>query len=131
VRYVDTSYWVALQLRRDQHHDEARRLWQHGLGPLVTTNHVIGETWTFLRRRIGHPAASRFLAATAELPALVTRHADTEVEAEAWRWLARHEERPYSFVDAVGFATMRRLRIREALAFDGDFSAAGFVELRG
>jgi len=25
---------------------------------------------------------------------------------------------------------MRRRRIREALAFDGDFSAAGFVELR-
>jgi predicted nucleic acid-binding protein len=25
---------------------------------------------------------------------------------------------------------MRRRRIREALAFDGDFAAAGFVELR-
>jgi predicted nucleic acid-binding protein len=25
---------------------------------------------------------------------------------------------------------MRKLRIREALAFDGDFAAAGFVELR-
>jgi predicted nucleic acid-binding protein len=25
---------------------------------------------------------------------------------------------------------MRRMRIREALAFDGDFAAAGFVELR-
>jgi predicted nucleic acid-binding protein len=25
---------------------------------------------------------------------------------------------------------MRRSRIREALAFDGDFSAAGFVEVR-
>jgi predicted nucleic acid-binding protein len=35
------------------------------------------------------------------------------------------------FVDATSFAIMRALRIREALAFDGDFSAAGFVELRG
>jgi hypothetical protein len=25
---------------------------------------------------------------------------------------------------------MRSLRIREALAFDGDFAAAGFIELR-
>jgi predicted nucleic acid-binding protein len=25
---------------------------------------------------------------------------------------------------------MRRLRIREALAFDGDFASAGFVEVR-
>jgi predicted nucleic acid-binding protein len=25
---------------------------------------------------------------------------------------------------------MRKLRVKEALAFDGDFAAAGFVELR-
>lgn len=41
-----------------------------------------------------------------------------------------HDERPYSFVDATSFALMRSLKIRQALAFDGDFTAAGFVELR-
>ena len=53
-----------------------------------------------------------------------------ELEGEAVRWLRRHDEREYSFVDATSFATMRSLRIREALAFDGDFAAAGFTELR-
>jgi predicted nucleic acid-binding protein len=43
---------------------------------------------------------------------------------------SRHDEREYSFVDATSFAVMRSLRIREALAFDGDFAAAAFVELR-
>jgi len=33
-------------------------------------------------------------------------------------------------VDATSFPVMRRRRIREALAFDGDFNAAGFVEMR-
>ncbi|HSH33844.1 MAG TPA: VapC toxin family PIN domain ribonuclease, partial [Actinomycetota bacterium] len=34
------------------------------------------------------------------------------------------------FVDATSFALMRALKIRRALAFDGDFTAAGFTELR-
>jgi uncharacterized protein len=58
------------------------------------------------------------------------RHLDEETEQEAWDWLRRHDERAYSFVDASSFALMRRLRIRVALAFDDDFTAAGFVEAR-
>jgi predicted nucleic acid-binding protein len=45
-------------------------------------------------------------------------------------WLRRHDERPYSFVDATSFQVMRERRLREALAFDQDFTAAGFTELR-
>lgn len=47
-----------------------------------------------------------------------------------WQWLRRHDERDKSFVDATSFEVMRRERITEALAFDGDFTAAGFIELR-
>lgn len=53
-----------------------------------------------------------------------------DLEEDALRWLRRHDEREYSFVDATSFAFMRSLQIQEALAFDGDFAAAGFVELR-
>ena len=72
----------------------------------------------------------RFDEVINRLPALMIRHVDDDLEAEAWRWLRRHDERPYSFVDAASFALMRRFRLREALAFDGDFGAAGFVEAR-
>jgi predicted nucleic acid-binding protein len=129
LKFVDTSFWVALQLSKDIHHDEARELWEQRSGELLTTNHVLGETWTFLRRRTGHPAALRFAEAVRR-GSTVIRHLDEQLEQEAWRWLARHDEREYSFVDATSFAAMRRLRIREALAFDGDFAAAGFLELR-
>lgn len=130
MRFVATSFWVALQFRRDPHHPEAAFLWAAGPGALVTTNHVLGETWTFLRRRCGHPQAVRFLAAVSSSPGVVTRHVDEDAEQDAWDWLGRRDERSYSFVDATSFATMRRMRIQEALAFDGDFSAAGFTEVR-
>ena len=55
---------------------------------------------------------------------------DSAIDERAWDWLARHDERSYSYVDATSFEIMRRERIAEALAFDGDFSAAGFVEVR-
>jgi uncharacterized protein len=130
VRFVDTSFWVALQYRRDSSHEIARAMWGSGPGALVTTNHVLGETWTFLRRRSGHGPALDFVERALRSPRLSIRHLDEEAEAEAWRWLRRHDEREYSFVDATSFALMRRLRLREALAFDGDFAAAGFVEVR-
>lgn len=57
-------------------------------------------------------------------------HVEDATEREAWAWLRRHDERVYSFVDATSFATMRQLGLTETLAFDGDFSAAGFVEAR-
>ena len=51
-------------------------------------------------------------------------------ENTALRWLRQHDEREYSFVDATSFALMRAHRLSDAFAFDGDFTAAGFIELR-
>jgi predicted nucleic acid-binding protein len=130
VRFADTSFWYSLQERRDRHHDEARRLARSRPGRVVTSNHVVGETWTLLRRRSGHAAAVGFLDRLEQLADLDVLHVDKEAEEEAVRWLRRHDERAYSYVDATSFAVMRQRKIREALAFDGDFSAAGFTEVR-
>jgi predicted nucleic acid-binding protein len=120
---------VALRLRRDANHEAAVRLWALGQG-ILTTNHVVGETWTFLRRRDGHPSAVAFLDAVEATDWLTVIHVDEATEREIQTWLRRHDERVYSFVDATSFAVMRRERLREALAFGGDFSAAGFLEAR-
>jgi len=131
VIFVDTSFWAATTSRRDGHHDEAVLLLErHARDPLLTSNHVVGETWSFLRRRHGHRQAVAFLDRVGRTLRLEVVHASREVEAEALFWLRRHDEREYSFVDATSFALMRVRRIVGALAFDGDFSAAGFTELR-
>ena len=122
---------MALRNRRDTSHDLARSLLaKHAAEPLLTSNHVRGETWTFLRRRAGHRSAVDFQDSIDRSPRLRLIQATEDLETTALRWLRRHDEREYSFVDAISFALMRSLRIRDALAFDGDFTAAGFRELR-
>ena len=130
MRFADTSFWVALALRRDHRHEPAGLLWAQRDEPLLVSNHVLGEVWTFLRRRDGHATASRACELIERSDAVDVVHVPPDTEDEAWHWLRRHDEREYSFVDATSFAVMRRRGLTEALAFDGDFSAAGFVEVR-
>lgn len=129
--FVDSSFWVGLAFPRDNRHAEVTALHDvYARERLLTSNHVRGETWTVLRRRAGHLVAARALELLEAAPRLRIEFVSRDLEAEAWRWLRRHDEREYSFVDATSFALMRSLRVREAFAFDGDFAAAGFVELR-
>lgn len=129
-RFADTSFWVALALRRDRHHDEAAALWATRAGKLLVTNHVLGEVWTFLRRRDSHAAALKAVQLIRQSPSVEVATVGGDLEAYAWRWLERHAEQPYSFVDATSFALMRARRIHEAYTFDDDFAAAGFVVVR-
>lgn len=129
--FVDTSFWVALRNRSDRRHEESHNLLErYGSASLVTSNHVRGETSTFLRRKAGHRPAVGFLDAIAASPRIEVLAVSADLEELALRWLRRHDEREYSFVDATSFVLMKSQRITEALAFDGDFTAAGFRELR-
>lgn len=129
--FVDTSFWVALANRRDPRHREASALLEARAGDrLVTTGEVRGETWTFLRRRAGHDTAVRFLDTVSASPRTQIVRVSEPAERAAEQWLCRRDDREFSWVDATSFATMRELRTSEAFAFGGDFSAAGFVELR-
>lgn len=129
--FVDSSFWIAYGMPSDHRHSAALAVFDgFETDPLLTSNHVKGETWTFLRRRSGPAAAVDFVERLEGSSRVEVVRVSRELEDAAWTWLRRHDEREYSFVDATSFALMRSLRIREAFAFDGDFTAAGFVELR-
>jgi uncharacterized protein len=129
--FADTSFWVAARLSRDEHHEAALALRERLTEErLVTSNHVVGETWTFLRRRASHASAVAFLDMLDGTARVDVVRVGEELEQQALRWLRRHDEREYSFVDATSFELMRSRKIRNALAFDGDFAAAGYTELR-
>ena len=65
--FVDTGAWFALQVQDDEHHDVARRNASRLVGcvlaSLVTSNLIVGETYTLLRMTKGYTGAQRFLDA--------------------------------------------------------------------
>jgi uncharacterized protein len=128
--FVDSSGWYAMIDADDRHHPAAvrqiRRLTQRRR-LLISTNHVIGETYTLLRKRLGFRLAQAFLQYVRTDPSIQRMFVPEEWENEAERLLAQYGDQVFSYVDAVSFVTMRRLRIQEALAFDHDFLIAGFI----
>lgn len=130
--FADSSFLIAYMIERDRNHEAAVRLFQQVATQRVAiTNHVRGETWTWLRTRSRHEKAVAFLDSVGRDDGYIeVSHVPESMEDDALRWLRQHDEREYSFVDATSFAYMRAKGIADALAFDGDFAAAGFTELR-
>ena len=127
--FVDSSFWLAFYNERDSRQAEALGLLRQTTEELVTTNHIRGETWTFLRRRAGQADAVRFLDGLDRSVKVRVVLVTERQESDALRWLRRHDERTYSFVDATSFAVMRSLHVKDALTFDADFTAAGFRQV--
>jgi uncharacterized protein len=95
----------------------------------VTTNFVVGETYTLLRRTHDHATAFRFLDRLSASPRVEKVHVDAAVDRAACDLLRRFDDQEFSFVDGASFAIMRRRRIRLAFAFDVHFATAGFVRI--
>ncbi len=130
--FADSSFLIAYLIERDRNHEAAVQLYrQFAHQRVAITNHVRGETWTWLRSRTWHEKAVSFLDSVGRDDGYIeVARLPADIEDEALHWLRQHDEQEYSFVDATSFAYMRARGIREALAFDGDFAAAGFTELR-
>lgn len=60
---------------------------------MLTTNHVLGETWTFLRRRRGHSDALRAVDAVCASPSVTLMRVPKATEDDAWDWLRRNNDR--------------------------------------
>ena len=130
--FVDTGAWYAVQVPDDHWHEPAARalrlLLDRG-SSLVTTNLVVGETYTLLRRTAGAVAAFGFADRLTRSTKLVTVHVDEDTEARAWELLRRFDDHDLSFVDATSFVVMKQRRLTRAFAFDRHFVTAGFMRI--
>lgn len=133
--FVDTSFFFALAFAKDRDHSRAVEAFQRFREvpldkTLVTTNHVVGETLTLTRRRIGHSATVQMGRHLYSQRLARIHQATQEEELEAFELLARYQDKVYSAVDCLSFVVMDKLGIREALTLDSDF-AHRFVTIPG
>ncbi len=132
--FVGTGAWFAIQVSDDAHHSTARRVFPVILErcrSLVTSNLVIGETYTLLRTTKGYREAKRFLDSLAHSKKLERVYVTENLEEQAYGILEHFSEHAFSFVDSTSFALMRQDRIRHAFAFDVHFRTAGFPTIPG
>ncbi len=130
--FVDSSAWYALADRDDVYHDRAAACLTGSLSAyarLVTTNHVVGESYTLIRMRLGHAAAQQFLKSLDQSRRVQRLFVAQDQEEAAFVLLHRYADQDFSFVDATSFVAMKALGLRDAFTFDHHFAALGYVML--
>jgi predicted nucleic acid-binding protein len=122
--FVDTSIWYAAADSSDASNGRAKNILAAG-EPLVTSDHVLVETWTLIRYRIGRQAAERFWEGLRTGVAAIEPIGMADIEA-AWQIGISYRDQDFSLVDRSSFAMMRRLGIERAASLDNDFAIFRF-----
>ena len=127
--FVDSSAWIALFSRRDQHHNEADRAFRMVVAskrPLITSNLVLAEIHRLLLYRAGSIAAITALEKIEASSLVSIEFADSKIHQSAKNWLKKLNDHHISYTDAVSFSLMEATGCREALSYDRNFQMAGF-----
>ncbi len=129
--FIDTGGWIALMNAGDRYHHLAFTYYK-GLSTVVrriTSSHVLSETYTWLRYRIGYTAAVRFLAVIRQAEAegvLNVVYDELETLTDAENLLRDFPDQKLSYADAVSMAIMRKRGVGRAFGFDKHFYLLGF-----
>ena len=118
--YVDSSTWFAAADFADPSNSRGREILASG-ETLVTSDHVLVETWLLLRSRIHRDAAERFWEGLRAGVARIERVGASDFEA-AWAIGRLFPDQDFSIVDRTSFAVMERLGVTRVASFDRHFS---------
>jgi len=122
--FVDTSVLYAVADRTDSANAIAKAILVSG-EDLMTSDHVLVESWRLIQQRLGHRAADAFWAAirAGSLELELVGPADLDA---AWAIGEAFPDQALSIVDRTSFAVMLRLGIHRAASFDKDFAVFRF-----
>jgi predicted nucleic acid-binding protein len=122
--FVDSSIWYAAVDSSDRDNRRAKEILSAG-EPLVTSDHILIETWTLLHHRLSRQAAERFWDGLRNGAAAIEPVGLADLET-AWQMGLSWRDQDFSLVDRTSFAVMLRLGIERAASLDGHFAVFRF-----
>lgn len=128
--FVDSSAWLAIADVRDGNHRAAisfhARLLEGSAGRLLTSDYILDETLTLIRKRVGEELVRQFIAGVDGSPSVQQIWVTSAHYRAALALFLGQGGKTWSFTDCTSFAIMGELGIRQAFTFDSDFRQAGF-----
>jgi uncharacterized protein len=122
--FVDTSIWYSAADSSDRSNTRSKAILKSG-ETLVTSDHVLVETWTLLHHKLERKAAERFWEGLRTGIAVIETVTLADLEV-AWEIGVSWRDQDFSIVDRTSFAVMRRLGIDRVASLDADFAVFRF-----
>ena len=120
--YVDTGIWLALLDKADPLHARARSLIDaHRTFAFVSTDLILSETITLLRRELGAEIAASFGREFMDEKIGQLIHCEPSDWAVGFDIIEKFRDQRLSAADAVSAAVVRRMDIRKVASFDRHF----------
>ena len=118
--FVDTSAWYAAADRGDAHHSRAVERLSEFSGNLVTSDHILIETWFLAANRLGVDIAETLVTAirSGRARVEVATIADLEIATQIHDAFT---DQQFSIVDRTSWSIMQRLGVHQAISFDRDY----------
>jgi hypothetical protein len=127
--FLDASFWIAYRNERQNCHREAIRIlaeMARRRAKFVTTLPVLCEIHAHFSRTPRKKVILQDFESNPIVDIEEVTHADQQI---AFKLLNRHTDKSYSLCDAISFVVMRRLGLKQALAFDEHFRQFGEFEI--
>jgi uncharacterized protein len=115
-----SSFWFAALVVRDRHNARAKEI-SRSVNAVITTDHVVIETWLLLNSRYHRQGAELFWERTRRGAVRVEMVTAADRE-KAWAIGERIADQGFSAVDRTSFAVMERLGLTRVASFDRDFA---------
>ena len=126
--FFDSWGWIAVVDRKDPYHEAARPFYQEyvnaGRIP-ITTDYILDEVLTVLRRRLTHQVVIKFGEDIFEAVRIQKLHfelIDNRRREKAWELFKKYQDKPdISFTDFTSFVVMSEFKIRKVFTGDAHF----------